>query len=124
MKITLGAIKEIIEDYNNSKNRKFVIPKEMPRQIKEYFEAVATYKGTPEELVIDIYEDFLAECEHDDYSVEDDEFCTGVDIHGDPQYSEARYKLCNICGATCPIYGVEQTSDGDYDEITGDWQHE
>lgn len=122
MRITLGAIKEILTEYNNSKNRKFVIPKEMPRQIKEYFEAVVNYKGTPEELVIDTYEEFLSECEHEDYEIEDDEFCTGVDIHGDPQYRECRYKVCNICGATCPIIGVEQTGDGDYDEITGDWE--
>lgn len=122
MRITLGAIKEILEDYNAQQNRHFKITNEMLHQIKQYFEAVVNFTGTAEELVIDIYEDFLCECEHEDYCVEEDESMDGPDIHGNPTYHEYQYKICNICGATCPIYGVEQTGDGDYDEICGDWE--
>ena len=68
------------------------------------------------------YETIIENCEHDDYDYEDDEYCTGPDIHGNPQYSETRYKVCNICGATCPVYGVERTGEDDYDEICGEWQ--
>lgn len=122
MRITLGAIEEIVTEYNKSKNRNFVLTKDLKHSIKEEFEITKDYDGTPEELVIDIYEELLLECEHENYCVEEDEFCTGVDIHGEPKYSECQYKLCNICGATCPILGVEQTGEGDYDEICGEWQ--
>lgn len=122
MKITLGAIREILDDYNKQKNRNFKVTDEMVHQIRDYFVEVQTYDGTPEELVIDLYEEFLEDCEHEDYSVEEDESMDGPDIHGNPTYHEYQYKICNICGATCPILGVEQTGDGDYDEICGDWE--
>lgn len=123
MRITLGAIKEILTDYNAKQNRNFVITNEMLHKIKEAFEEVTDYEGTAEDLVAELYEDFLVDCEHEDYSVEEDEEVTGVDIHGDPQYRDYQYKLCNICGATCPILGVEQTGEGEYDEIDGEWEH-
>ena len=122
MKITLGAIREILADYNQKQNRRFVVPDYLVHQIKDYFEEVQNYDGTPEELVIDTYEEFLCDCEHEDYCVEEDESMDGPDIHGNPTYHEYQYKICNICGATCPILGVEQTGDGEYDEICGEWE--
>ena len=122
MKITLGAIREILDDYNKQQNRNFKVTDEMVHQIRDYFVEVQHYEGTPEELVIDLYEEFLEDCEHEDYCVEEDESMDGPDIHGNPTYHEYQYKICNICGATCPILGVEQTGDGDYDEICGEWE--
>lgn len=122
MKITLGAIREILDDYNKQQNRNFKVTDEMVHQIRDYFVEVQTYDGTPEELVIDLYEEFLCDCEHEDYCVEEDESMDGPDIHGNPTYHEYQYKICNICGATCPILGVEQTDDGEYDEICGEWE--
>lgn len=122
MRITLGAIREILADYNKSLDRRFVVTDEMVHKIKDYFETEKDWNGTAEELVIDLYEDFLCDCEHEDYCVEEDESMDGPDIHGNPTYHEYQYKICNICGATCPILGIEQTGDGDYDEICGDWE--
>lgn len=126
MKINQAEIKEFLEDYNAQLNRNFVIPHEIVINIqKDVHDNFDGDEGSDlRDFIIEDYESMLLECNHEDYSVEDDECITGVDVHGDPQYREYRYKICNVCGATCPIYGVEQTGEGEYDEITGDWEHE
>lgn len=122
MKITLGAIKEILTDYNDKLNRRFILEGSMIKQIKQEFEETQNWDGSAEDLVTDIYEELLSECEHQNYSVEEDESMDGPDIHGNPTYHEYQYKICNICGATCPILGIEQTGEDEYDTIEGEWQ--
>ena len=120
MRITLGAIKEILEAYNARQNRHFEITNEMLHQIKDYFEEVVSYDGTPEELVIDTYEDFLCECEHEDYDICEDEE-DKYNGQGDYLYSQKyQYAVCRICGATCPIQTV--ATDEGFDQEKGSWE--
>ena len=123
MRITLGAIREILDDYNKQQNRTLVITDEIVHNIKQEFEETKDIgKFTPEEFVVEIYEELLCDCEHEDYCVEED---SEDRYNGQGDYirtDEYQYKVCNICGATCPILGVERTAEDEYDEICGDWE--
>ena len=121
MRITLGAIKEILTGYNNKQNRHLELPDNLLREIKQYFEeSYDLSRGTPEEVVIDMYEEILLECEHDDYDICEDEE-DKYNGQGDYLYSQKyQYAVCRICGATCPIQIV--ATDEGFDQEKGSWE--
>ena len=55
MKITLGSIREILTEYNIKTTDEII------HQIRERFAECKYYKGTPEDLVIELYKERNAE---------------------------------------------------------------
>lgn len=120
MRITKRVIKNIIKEYNQKQNRNLALPDYLLRQIKDYVEEVPSYTGDLEDLVIDIYEDLLCECEHEEYDIcddEDDLYNGQGDLIGTNKY---QFLVCRICGATAPARTIE--SDDSYDLEIGEWE--
>lgn len=119
MRITLGAIKEIITDYNKRLNRYLDITPEITHEIQELVESNFQGEKPVEEYVEDMYEDILADCEHKEYDVCDDE----DDVYdGQGDYIKSvkyQYVVCRICGKTAAIRTIE-TEDG-FEQEVGDW---
>lgn len=111
-------IKEILEDYNQSRNRNLIIPDELLAEVEYYFnKEIKTTDLTPRGLAIDIYEELLCDCPHTIYSIAEDEYCSGPDVHGNPTYGTTEYKICDVCGATCPIDNHDEDN-----VLEGEWE--
>ena len=119
MRITLGAIKEILIDYNKRQNQYRKIPDDIIHEIQELVESNFEGEKPVEEYVVDMYEDILADCEHEGFDICDDE----DDVYnGQGDYIRSikyQYAVCCVCGKTAAIRTVE-TEDGFEQEI-GDW---
>lgn len=124
MRITQGAIREILEDYNKKRNVRLELPDNIIREIQDWFEESYEIGDgvTPPMFVIDCYEQILLECEHEDYDIcddEEDEYNGQGDFIRTNKY---QYAVCRICGCTAPVRTVE-TGEG-YDQEFGQWEKE
>lgn len=118
MRTTLKAIRKVIEQYNKEQNHNWIVQDSMVRNLKQIVEEELAEAEDFQHFVTEAYEELLLECEHEDYSVEDDECVIGCDIHGDPQYQGYHYKICNICGATCSF----RAGTNEDETIEGEWE--